>query len=61
MVDMRQISVRIYRGKGERAIYLYGEIRDFTTDELLVSASAKYCSDVIKERDYHIMALNVEE
>ena len=57
----RQVKVLIHRGKGNRSQYLYGIVTDYVTNELLVSASAKYVSDVIKERDYQIVEFEVEE
>ncbi len=57
----RDIKIFIRRGKGDRAKFTYGTIRDFHTDELLVSATLTYCENCINERNYHIMALITED
>lgn len=58
---MRKVTFTISRGKGDRSQYLYGEIRDAETNEILVNASASYCADIINERKYHIIFMKVEE
>lgn len=58
---MRKVNVRIYRGKGDLSIYTYGEITDAETGDLITSASAQYVTDVIKERNYQIVGLKVDE
>jgi len=58
---MRRINLKIWQGKGDRSKYLYGQINDAETGELIISASAKYCSEAIRERNYVIVKFNVEE
>lgn len=40
----------IRRGERERAIYIYAEIRDCITSELLVAADLGYCIELIATR-----------
>lgn len=59
--EYRKVNVLIYRGKAERSIYLYGRVTDTETNEVIIAASAKYVSDMIKERGYQIVNFEVEE
>ncbi len=58
---MTEVKVLIYKGKGARSHYLYGEVVDAKTDNLMICASAKYVTDAIKEHGYKIVELTVEE
>lgn len=58
---MTEVKVLIYKGKGDRSHFLYGEVVDAKTDNLMICASAKYVTDAIKEHGYKIVSLEVEE
>ena len=59
--DRRKVNVLIYRGKGRHSAYLYGTITDAETGNLMTSASAKYVTEAIKDGNYRIVNLEVEE
>jgi hypothetical protein len=56
-----EVKVLIYNGKGNRSHFLYGEVVDAKTDNLMICASAKYVTDAIKEHGYKIVELVVEK
>lgn len=60
MSTFREVTLHIRRGKGDREQFTYAIVRDAKTNELLVSATAQYVSEIVKERGYHIVDLEVE-
>jgi hypothetical protein len=43
---------KVHHGTGNRSVYIYAELRDIKTDQLMISATLDYILQAVKERNY---------
>lgn len=57
---MAEVKVVIRRGKDDRWQYLYANVYDANTDEILIAADLEYVLKALKERNHIIVELKAE-
>jgi hypothetical protein len=57
---MAEVKVVLRRGKGDRSKYLYANVYDANTGEILIAADAEYVIQSLKEHKHTIVDLEME-